>query len=210
MKRQEVILAGAGGHALSLEEFAGEKIFGYLALNENPDSEMKWLGTDDRLQEFIREGHTFHIAYVYKGLPRMDGRARLIRKYEDAGARFETLISPSSIVTKNSKIGEGCAVMAGAIVNRATLGRHVIINSGGIVEHDCMIGCNTFIGPGAVIGGFTTIGENCFIGLGARISNGIKIGDNVTVAMGAIVTHDLLEPGIYHGPNLKLFKLPTK
>ncbi|MCH5227341.1 MAG: hypothetical protein J1F16_05935 [Muribaculaceae bacterium] len=210
MESKEVIMVGAGGHALSLAEFAEPLIYGYLANEENPEMPSQWLGKDDDLASWIDAGKKFHMAFVYSGLPVMSKREALIRKYEEAGARFASLIAPSSIITPHSEIGEGSAVMAGSIVNRALLGRNVIVNSGAIVEHDCKVGDNTFIGPGAVIGGFTSVGSNCFIGLGARIANGITIASGITVAMGAIVSRSLTEPGIYHGSPLRLFKLKNR
>ena len=203
---EKVIFVGAGGHALSLAEFCGEDIMGYLSKEENPEMPGKWLGTDDEAEKFLSPGHSLHVAYIYHGLPRMSQRGELIRLYQSQGWKFKTLISPKAIVTRNSKIAEGVAIFNGAIINRAEIGGNCVVNSGAIVEHDCKIGENTFIGPGAVIGGFTSIGKNCFIGLGARIGNGLKIGDNISVAMGAVVSKNLEEPGIYHGPTLKLFK----
>lgn len=203
MKHQKIILIGAGGHALSLAEFAGENFAGYLAPSPNPDMPFPWLGDDSKAGSYPE----VHIAFVYAGLPLMQRRRTLIDYYEKSGAKFVSLISPTAIVTPSSRIEEGCAVMAGAIVNRASLGRNVVVNSGAIVEHDCTIGDNTFIGPGAVIGGFTSIGENCFIGLGARIANNITIADNITIAMGAVVNRNLTEPGIYHGTPLRRFPL---
>lgn len=207
MKREEVILVGAGGHALSLAEFGSDRILGYLANEENPGMPGEWLGTDDVASRFAAEGKRFHVAYVYSGLPLMERRRLIIENYRNAGGEFITMIAPTAIITPNSKIGVGCAVMQGAIINRATLHSHVIVNSGAIVEHDCVVGSNSFIGPGAVVGGFTTIGENCFIGLGARVGNGLVIGNNVTVAMGAIVSRNLMEPGIYHGFPLKRYRI---
>ena len=206
MKPKEVILVGAGGHALSLAEFSVLQIAGYLAAKENEKMPGKWLGNDENALPLIKNGNHFHIAFVYSGLPRMQAREKLIEKYQTLGAKFSTLIAPSAIVTQNSIIGEGTAVMTGAIINRANLGRHVVINSGAIIEHDCSIGNNTFIGPGTVVGGFTNIGCNCFIGLGARIGNDITIADNISVAMGAVVNRNLTEPGIYHGNPLRCFK----
>lgn len=207
MKSQEVILVGAGGHALSLAEFAESQISGYIAREANPELQSEWLGKDDAVTALVSEGKLFHMAFIYSGLPLMKARRELLDRYEKAGARFASLIAPTAIVTPRCKIGEGCAIMAGAIINRAKLDEHVVVNSGAIVEHDCRIGSNTFIGPGAVVGGFTTIGKNCFIGLGAKVSNGISISDNITVAMGAIVSRDLTEPGIYHGNPLRHYKI---
>ena len=203
-----IVLAGAGGHALSLIEAAGTQPFaGYTAPVNADNLPLVWLGDDSEAADLASKGHTFHIAFVYAGLPVMNKRRRLIEIYEKAGARFATLIASTAIVTPNSHIAEGCAVLNGAIINRATLGKNVIVNSGAIVEHDCIIGDNTFIGPGAVIGGGVTIGRDCFIGLGARVKNGITIADGVSVAMGAVVMRDLTEPGIYHGTPLRCTKI---
>lgn len=201
-----MILIGAGGHALSLAEFASGIIDGYLANEANSEMVGEWLGKDDEGSELAAKGHLFHMAYIYSGLPRMESRKKLIDKYLKMGCRFQTIISPTAVITSKSIIGEGSAIMQGAIINRAVLGENCVVNSGAIVEHDCVIGDNTFIGPGAVVGGFTTIGSNCFIGLGARIGNGIHIADNISVAMGAIINRNLSEPGIYHGNPLRLFK----
>ena len=207
MKPQEVILVGAGGHALSIAEFAGKNISGYISNEPNPDMPGKWFGTDAIAEKLAKEGKFFHMAFVYSGLPVMSKRKKIIENYQSLNVHFETLVAPSAIISPNSRIGVGSVVMSGAIVNRAILGENVIVNSGAIVEHDCKVGNNSFIGPGAVVGGFTSIGENCFIGLGAKIGNGLTIGDNVSVAMGAVVNKDLLEPGIYHGFPLKRFKI---
>lgn len=205
-----MILVGGGGHALSLAEFASKEIDGYLAREDNPTMCFPWLGTDSEGPALACKGQSFHIAFIYSGLPLMEERRKLIEGYQSSGCRFESLIAPTAIITPAAKIGEGCAIMQGAIVNRARIGDNCVVNSGAIIEHDCEIGSNTFIGPGAVVGGFTEIGANCFIGLGARIGNGLHIGDNITVAMGAIINKDLTEPGIYHGNPLRHFKIPSK
>lgn len=206
--KSKIILAGGGGHATSLLEASSVEDFaGYIALAPSDNIPLEWLGDDKVIASLASQGYLFHIAFVYSGLPVMEKRRKLIELYELAGAKFATIIAPTAIVTPHSHVAEGCAILNGAIVNKASLGKNVVVNSGAIVEHDCVVGANTFIGPGAVIGGAVSIGENCFIGLGAKIKNCIKIVSGVTVAMGAIVTRDLLEPGLYHGNPLRLYKL---
>lgn len=209
MTQTKIILAGGGGHALSVLEAAEEKDFaGYLALEPSEIMPLKWLGDDNDVASLAKEGYTFHLGYVYSGLPIMNHRRKMLERYEEAGAKFATIIAPTATVTRNSHIGDGCAILNNAVINRATIGGNTVVNTGAIVEHDCMVGENTFIGPGAIIGGAVKIGRDCFIGLGACIKNCVTIGDCVTVAMGAVVNKDLTEPGIYHGNPLKRFPLP--
>lgn len=207
----KLVLAGGGGHALSLLESLPESIvpYGYTALSPSSGMPLPWLGTDE---DFPVEGSEcfFHIAVVYSGIPRMQMRRGIIDAFSSRGASFLTLIAPSAIVTPNSRLSEGCAVLAGAIVNRASIGSHAIVNTGAIVEHDCIIGSNVFIGPGVVMGGNVKIGHDTFIGLGAKIKNNVSIGHDVTVGMGAVVTRDLLKPGIYHGNPLHFTPWPEK
>lgn len=199
-----IVLAGGGGHALSLLEAAGPGLVaGYLAIDKSPLMQVEWLGDDSAVEELARQGYLFNMAFVYSGLPVMSKRRRLLDKYLAMGAEFKSIIAPTAIVTPNSKIGKGCAIMHRAVVNRATLGNHVVVNTGAIVEHDCEVGENTFIGPGAVIGGGVKIGDDCFIGLGANVMNGVTISSGVTVGIGVTVNRDLLEPGIYHGTPMR-------
>ena len=190
-----IIFVGGGGHALSLAEFCGDRVIGYIAHSANPDFPYKWLGDDSMGHEIVAQGFPLHIAYIYSGSPLMLKRKEIITHYQSLNAKFATVISPQATITPQSEVGEGSAVMCGAIINRAKIGKCAVINSGAIIEHDCKLGDNTFIGPGAVVGGFTEIGNN------------ITIGDNITVAMGAVINKDLTEPGIYHGNPLRLFPI---
>ena len=203
-----IVLVGGGGHALSLIEATGSQHFaGYTAMQPADKIDIDWLGDDAAAASLAAKGHLFHMAFVYAGLPVMRKRRALIEMYEQAGAQFATIIAPTAIVTPHCRIAEGSAVLHGAIITRATIGRNVIINTGAIVEHDCVIGDNSFIGPGVVMGGGVEIGDDCFIGLGAKLKNNIKIASGVSVAMGAVVTRDLLQPGIYHGTPLRCTQL---
>jgi len=207
-KKDKIVLVGGGGHALSLLEAMDDirVVRGYIALEESPVLPLEWLG-DDFAAKALTNDSKFNIAFVYSGLPVMTARRMIIEKYETMGADFSTIVARTAIITRNSEISDGCAILNSAVVNRAHIGRHVVVNTGAIVEHDCEIGSNTFIGPGAVMGGGVRIGRDCFIGLGARIKNGLTIAPGVTVGMGAIVTEDLSEPGIYHGNPLKFHSL---
>lgn len=208
----KIVLAGGGGHALSIMEAIEnpDSVVGYTALSESPLMPTEWLGDDSAVEGLSKKGYLFHMAFVYSGLPVMSKRREMIEAYSKAGAKFTSIIAPTAIVTRHSTIGNGCAILNRAVVNRAHLGENVIVNTGAIVEHDCMVGNNTFIGPGAVIGGGVNIGEDCFIGLGAKVMNGLTIASGVTIGIGVTVNRNLTEPGIYHGTPMRFHKLKTK
>lgn len=206
----KIILVGGGGHALSLLEAFPDNCsaYGYFDISPVATMPIPYLGSDIKAPQYIGEGYSMHIAFVYAGLPLMEKRRKLISLYENFGATFSSIIATTAIITRHSIIGKGTAILNGAIINRAIIGDHSIVNSGAIVEHDCHIGSNTFIAPGVVIGGGTIIGDNCFIGLGSRLKNGIIVAPGVTIGMGATVTGNLTNPGIYNGTPLRYHPMP--
>ena len=69
----------------------------------------------------------------------------------------------------------------------------VILNSGSIVEHDCMIGDFTHIAPGAVLCGRVEIGSEAFIGANTTIANCRRIGKGSLIGAGSVVVKDIGE-----------------
>ena len=109
------------------------------------------------------------------------------------GCRFETLISPQTIMCNDITIGEGCYISAYSVSAGVKLGNFVNING-------------SMICPGAEIGDFSTttgftvvekakVGKRVFLASHSVICPGVTVGDDVKVAVGSIVTKDV-RPGI--------------
>ena len=109
------------------------------------------------------------------------------------GAQMPIIQASSSIVSSNSKIGEGTIVMHGAIVNAcAQIGKNVIINSMALIEHEVHIGNHCHISTGARVNGNVNISDGCFIGRsGAVLHQNISVGKNAIIAAGAIISKDV-------------------
>ena len=117
-------------------------------------------------------------------------RKRLVLSLD--GIRFINAIHPRSVISDNVKIGVGCAIMAGAIINTSTrLGNHVIVNTRSSIDHDCIVGDFVHVSPGSTICGGVTIGEGSHVGAGATILPYLSIGSNVIIGAGAVVTKDI-------------------
>lgn len=105
-----------------------------------------------------------------------------------AGARLATIVHPAAAVSRHATLGEGCAVMAGAVVNiDAILGQACIINTGATVDHDCRIGDGVHIAPGAHLSGGVEVGALSWVGTGAAVKQYLRIGERVMVGVGAVV-----------------------
>lgn len=209
MTQKKTLLLGGGGHAHSVIESAGERRFvGYVARRPaEAHLPLPYQGDDDFvIANFDPADYDIHLAVGFN-----DGCSLTLRRsIIDRFSRFDaaSVVAPSAVVTSASTIGQGCAVMARAVVNRSKLGAHSVVNTGAIVEHDCLVGSNVFIGPGAIVCGEVTVGDDVFIGAGAIIRNGVTIASGVSVAMGAVVTDNLTAPGVYAGNPAR--RLPKK
>jgi sugar O-acyltransferase (sialic acid O-acetyltransferase NeuD family) len=110
----------------------------------------------------------------------------------NAKHHFATLIDPTSTISPRAVIGEGSMVLHRTVVQANTMiGKHVIINTGAQVDHDCAIGDFVHIGPGSVLCGTINIGEGTFIGAGTVIIPGVKIGKWSIVGAGSVVIKDI-------------------
>lgn len=197
---RKTLLIGGGGHARSIVSTMGrDTLAGYVANTPSTSSPgIPYEGDDTFVRSnFPPEEYDIHIAVGYTDGCSLGLRHRIIDSYGAYEAR--TLIAPSAIVTDCSTIGAGSAIMARTVINGAEMGKHCIINTGAIIEHDCRLGDNVFIGPGTILSGEVTVESDVFIGAGAVIRNGVTISTGVNVGMGAVVTRSLSEPGIYIG-----------
>ena len=87
-----------------------------------------------------------------------------------------------------------------AIINTLSkIGKGTVINTGAIVEHECVIAEYCHIAPGAVLAGKVHIGANSFIGANATVIQGVQIGSNVTIGAGAVVLDDVPNGMTYIG-----------
>ena len=203
---KDVILIGGGGHALSLLEMLDDYgvFIGYSDIKENPSMPLPYLGTDDEvLEKYSADDYRVHNAVVYTDKVNLDSRKACIQKF----LKYKTIsfVASTAIVSPNAVIGDGVAVLHRCVINRALIGVYSIINTGTVIEHDCVLGTNVFVASGCIICGGTSIGNNVFIGTGSVIRDGITIADDVIIGMGSVVTKDLTKSGIYFGNPAKIF-----
>lgn len=126
-------------------------------------------------------------------------RRDLFCRFDKLGFRFPVIAHRSAIVASTVQPGDGCQVMAGAVIQpRAQIGRNVLINTRAVVEHDCHVGDHSHIAPGAVLCGGVLVGESVHVGAGAIVLGGVRLGAGSVVAAGTTVTRDI-EGGCFSG-----------
>jgi acetyltransferase EpsM len=87
------------------------------------------------------------------------------------------------------------------------IGDHCIINTGVVVDHDCMINDFVHISPNATLCGNVTIGKGSWVGAGAIIIQGIKVGKNAIIGAGSVIIKDIPDNATVVGNPGKIIKL---
>jgi sugar O-acyltransferase (sialic acid O-acetyltransferase NeuD family) len=120
---------------------------------------------------------------------------------------FSTVIHPKAHVSRFAQVEGGAILLAGCVVNpSASVGRHAVLWTNSIAEHDCRLADFTTLCPGVALGGCVSVGLRSFVGVGASVRHNAKIGDDVVIAAGATVASDLANDAIYAGTPARLLR----
>jgi len=190
----QLVLIGAGGHALVVAEAA--ELEGWRLAGSLDDDESPVLGSGAPTAPRLGGLDAFDLIEDRSWIVSLgDVRARraIIDRLRGR-AHASRVQHPGALVAPTASIGEATFVGPGAIVHtRAIVEAHAILNSGCIIEHECRVGENAHVAPGSVLGGRVSVGRDTLIGLGARVLPRIRIGAGCTVGAGAVVTRDVAD-----------------
>jgi sugar O-acyltransferase (sialic acid O-acetyltransferase NeuD family) len=125
--------------------------------------------------------------------------------------KFGKTVHPSAILSSYSKIDEGTVIMNGGIVNAGTkIGKHCIINTAVVVEHDCVVEDFVHLSPNVTVCGNVSIGEGTHIGACAVVIPNLKIGKWCVIGAGAVVTYDIPDYSLVVGVPGKVIRNLSK
>lgn len=188
-----IIIIGCGGHSRSLieliESTAEWSIVGLVGLSEQVGRRVLGypvIGTDCDLP--VLRAKCDSVLLAIGQLPDPTQRQALVAELENHSFKFPTVVSPHAVVSKHATLSSGTTVGHGAIVNAgAVIGKHCILNTSSLIEHDAVIGEYCHVSTGALVNGGVRIGPGSFIGSGAIIRDGIKLPRNTVVSAGTRV-----------------------
>lgn len=174
-----LLLIGCGGHAKSLIELVESaeewQVNGLVGLPEQVGSRVLGypvIGCDADLPA-LRVKYTaavLAIGQILSSAPRQ----RLAAELEQLKFHCPVLISPHAVVSRHAELGLGTTLGHGVIVNAgAVVGKHCILNSRALIEHDVQIGDHCHISTGVLVNGQVKIGSDSFIGSGAMLREGL-------------------------------------
>lgn len=197
---KKVVIIGAGGHAKVIADIiikSGDEVVGFLDDNIEKDTiiidDYKVIGKTEECLKLKEDKELYFIIAIGNNFIRKD----IAEKYN---LNYYTAIHPTAIIGIQVQIEEGTAIMANACINpNAKIGKHCIINTGAIVEHDNIIDDYVHISPNATLCGTVTVEEGTHIGAGSVVKNNVTITNNCTIGAGGVVVKDIEESGTYVG-----------
>ncbi|WP_225231074.1 acetyltransferase [Solibacillus faecavium] len=206
LMNKPLIVIGNGGHAAVLTETLiaqGEMILGFTTPTEEANRfGLNYLGTDQVIHNYSPKA--IELVLGIGMLKPASFREVLFKELKVKGYRFKSVIHSATNIAPSVILGEGVQLMAGAIIQTATvIADNTIINTGAIIDHDGIIGAHVHIAPGTKISGDVRIGNSTHIGTGTTIIQGIHIGDSCLIGAGSVVVKNI-------NNNTKAYGVPAK
>lgn len=134
---------------------------------------------------------TLAACYVI-GLGDPEARRQVDEQATAAGLVPATLVHPTAVLGSDLRLGPGFVAAAHAqVTTNVVTGRHVQLNVGATLSHDCMLGDYVTLSPGCHVSGNVRLGDGVTLGVGAVVRQGITIGEDTFVGAGAVVVDDL-------------------
>lgn len=193
---KRLVIIGAGGHGKVIADIAlksGYKDICFVDDNVGGDC-MGYpiIGKSCNLEQLNNGETDFVIAIGDNQI-----RKRIAEQHK---LNWVTLVHPSAQIAYGVQIGIGSVVMAGAVINpAATIGRHCIINTCAVIEHDNQLSDYVHVSPNATLGGTVHVGSCTHIGIGTTVRNNISIGENTMIGAGSVVVKEISGGGVYIG-----------
>lgn len=205
MKRQRLVIIGAGGHAREVRWLAE-------AITEDPGSsalydfvgyvvsDLAHASPHDSTGEI--RGDTMWLLdnrdsfdCLALGIGYAAPRFKVAGELEPLfGPEFwPSLIHPSAdFDRKSSQVGHGVSIFAHVTgtVN-LSIGPFSVVNYGCTIGHETEMGRACSINPGANLSGGIKLGAGVLVGTGAQVLQYLEVGDHSIVGAGAVVTKSL-------------------
>ena len=119
-------------------------------------------------------------------------RTNLFNLLSNESFEFPVLCHPKAIVSKYANINSGTVILAGAVINAFTkIGFNSIVNTGAIVEHDCIIGNGVHLSPNVSLAGGAKVGDSTWLGIGSVTKQLVEIGANSLVGANSTVIRNI-------------------
>jgi len=198
----ELIIFGAGGHAITVSE---------VAIINSPDIKITFVGESPEERIF-----NFPVASEIKnskgkkfivGIGNNTLRKSVYVECLRCGMIPVSIISKQAYIGLESKIGKGSFIANRCVIGAMSeMGENCILNAGSQLSHEVVLSSHSQLGPLSIAGGKTKIGSEVFIGIGGVVIDRISICNDVIIGANSTVIKDIDKPGTYVGSPVRKVK----
>jgi len=186
-----LIIVGAGGHALSVADAAlsaGWNVVGFYSPNGTGVASIlsPVLSSLDSLDlsdtAFALGIGTNHVREtVAEDISKKLAQTEIVSVvHATAWVSSHATVHPGAVIFAHTSVGPG-----------STVGRGALLNTGASLDHESSLGDYASLGPGARTGGNVSIGDRTMIGIQAGILHGVTVGSDCVVGGHSFVNSDL-------------------
>lgn len=195
----QLIVVGAGGHALSVADAAlssGWTIGGfYSPEGSGPASILGPILSELEAEDVPGRAFALGIGTNYS---RELALREITSRFPDA--EIAPIIHKSAWVSPQAMVYPGATVLAHAAVGPgSTVETGALLNTGASLDHEAILRNFASLGPGARTGGNVTIGSRTMVGMQATILQGITVGNDVVVGANSLVQEDVESNSVTFG-----------
>ncbi len=197
---KKVILLGAGG-------FAREIIETIDYINEHTDENIEPIGfvydggdkdKGTRIRDFPVLGDLSCLSaidrdavFLIAAAGRSVWRRKMVEEARKYGARFLSIVHPTSIVSKWATMGEGLIIQSACMIQPDVKAGDFFTCNGNVrIGHDAVIGDFVHVNPSVNIAGATVIEDDVFVGMKATIMT-CTVGCGSVIGACSLVTKDV-------------------
>ena len=205
---KKIIVLGTGGNSIDILDTINEinliekkyECIGFL--DDDVSKRSNQIHGVDIIGQ-ITDAKFFKDAYFINGIGNSSNfysKKIIIAKSSIRPDKFETIIHPSSSISKFSKIGKGSVIFQNVVIcSNVEIGVHVAILPNTVISHDAMINHYSTIAGGVCISGSSEIGESSYIGTNSSIKEHVRVGKNCLIGMNSNVLENTRDNSVYYG-----------
>ncbi len=188
----DIILVGGFSEIVELCELAGHNIVGIFdSIHTEELYGYQILGDDNAAFRQVAKFSKYPVV-ISPDQPSL--RMEIVSKYMSAGYQFCNLISPSALISKSVKYGNGIVIQCGVnISSNVNIGDFTKLNTYSNLMHDVEIGSYCTVAPNAVLLGRVKVGNMVYVGANATILPNLDLGDGSLIGAGSVVTKNIGE-----------------
>lgn len=213
-KNKNILIVGGGGFGREMVDWINDYIGQYnLTVNENSPTRYTLKGfLDDN--PLCLDGFNLDIQVVGNvdtynlheddrfvlAIGDIATRIKLQQKLDKKGAKFISIVHPTSIVSPSSYIGKGVVVAPFCLVSsNARIEDFSLLNFYSSVAHDAKLGPHCVLSPYSTVNGFVKLAGHVFLGTHAIVSPGVEVGFKSIISTGTAVMKTVPEKKFVEG-----------